>query len=198
MDLKTVIRANKKGSYILEAAMALPVFIICFVSIALVILIISRCENIVFVASEKSCKLDETAPLILTNIRDESYDLKHFRYMFSEKEIDDLILMDTQTKMDVTDPIGIDGRIVFRMKVLSRARTGKTETTGSLPEEEFMGSGRSVEVVIFPKYGYRYHVKNCRYVVQEYEGEEVKLVMQLKDAELKGYSPCLVCGGGDG
>ena len=176
--------------------MALPVFIICFVSIALVILIIARCENIVFTQSEKSVKLDETAPFILTDVRDESYDLKHFRYLFSYKGIDDLILIDTETTSRVTDPIGIKGRIVFRMKILSRARTGKTETSEPLPGEEFMGKERSVEVVIFPKYGYRYHVKNCRYVVQEYAGEEVKLIMQLRDAELKGYTPCMICGGG--
>ena len=178
--------------------MALPVFIICFISIALVVLIIARCEQIVFNQSEKSVKLDRTAPLILTGIRDESYDLRNFRYMFSEKGINDLILIDTETKMKVTDPVGISGKIVFRMKVLSRAWTGKTETSGPLPEEEFMSQGRSVEVVIFPKYGYRYHIKTCRYVLQEYEGEEVKLVMQQRDAELKGYTPCLICGGGDG
>ncbi len=187
---------NKRGSYIVEASMALPVFIICFISIALVIQIISRCEQIVFTQSEKSRKLDETAPLILTGIRDESYDLKNFRYMFSKKGIDDLILIDTETKMKVSDPVGISGRIVFRMKILSRAYTGKTERSDTLPLEEFMGSGRSVEVLVFPKYGYRYHRKDCRYAVQEYSGEEVRLVMQLRDAELKGYSPCMVCGGG--
>jgi hypothetical protein len=116
--------------------------------------------------------------------------------MFSKKGIDDLILIDTETKMKVSDPVGISGRIVFRMKILSRAYTGKTERSDTLPLEEFMGSGRSVEVLVFPKYGYRYHRKDCRYAVQEYAGEEVRLVMQLRDAELKGYSPCMVCGGG--
>ena len=187
---------NKRGSYIVEASMALPVFIMCFVSIALVISIIARCEEIVFVQSEKSCKLDRTAPLILADPRDESYDIRNFRYMFSKHGIDDLILIDTETTMKVRDPVGISGRIVFRMKVLSRARTGRTDKSGPIAEEDFMGREGSREVIIFPKYGYRYHVKTCRYAVQEYAGEEVKLVMQLRDAELKGYTPCLVCGGG--
>ncbi len=176
--------------------MALPVFIICFVSIALVITMISRCEKIVFVQSEKSLRLDETAPLILTRVRDEAYDLRDLRFMFSQKGIDDLILIDTETRMNVSDPVGINGKTVFRLKILSRARTGKTEDTGPLPIEEFMGTERSCEVVVFPKYGLRFHLETCRYAVQEYAGEEVKLVMQKRDAELKGYTPCLVCGGG--
>ena len=197
MDSKIPMRAkNKRGSYIVEATMALPVFIICFTAIALVILIIARCEEIVFVQSEKSVRLDQTAPLILTDVRDESYELKHFRFMFSKHGIDDLILLDTETTMKVRDPVGISGRIVFRMKILSRARTGRTESKGPISEEDFMSNEGSREVVVFPKYGYRYHIKTCRYAVQEYAGEEVRLVMQLRDAELKGYTPCLVCGGG--
>ena len=35
-----------------------------------------------------------------------------------------------------------------------------------------------------------------RYVKQDFKGEEVKLEMEQKDAELKGYTPCLICGGG--
>ena len=32
----------------------------------------------------------------------------------------------------------------------------------------------------------------------EYEGQEYRLEMELEDAKLKGYTPCLVCrGGGD-
>ena len=39
---------TKKGSYMVEAAMTLPVFILVFVALALVISIICECEAMVF------------------------------------------------------------------------------------------------------------------------------------------------------
>ena len=40
-------RRSKRGSYLVEAALTLPVFILCIVALALVIRVIGICENIV-------------------------------------------------------------------------------------------------------------------------------------------------------
>ena len=40
--------SKKSGSYMAEAAMTLPVFILVFVALALVINVIAECENVVF------------------------------------------------------------------------------------------------------------------------------------------------------
>mgnify|MGYP000304262916 CR=1 FL=1 len=39
-------RRSKRGSYLVEAALTLPVFILCIVALALVIRVIGICENI--------------------------------------------------------------------------------------------------------------------------------------------------------
>jgi hypothetical protein len=82
------------------------------------------------------------------------------------------------------------------MDVLSRAFTGSVRRSGTLSAEEFQDGSGSNKVIIFPKYGERFHSAGCRYVKQDFKGEEVKLEMEQKDAELKGYTPCLICGGG--
>ena len=82
--------------------------------------------------------------------------------------------------------------------MLLRGFTGAERKEKPLSEEDFTEYEKSRPVVVFPKYGIRYHAKTCRYVKQEYEGQEYRLEMELEDAELKGYTPCLVCrGGGD-
>ena len=45
---------NQKGSYIVEAALTLPVFILCVTALALIIRIIAVCENIGFVTSAEA------------------------------------------------------------------------------------------------------------------------------------------------
>ena len=40
-------RRSKRGSYLVEAALTLPVFILCIVALALLIRVIGICENII-------------------------------------------------------------------------------------------------------------------------------------------------------
>ena len=198
MSSKKSISKNKKGSYIVEAAMVLPVFILVFTALALVIDFIGKCETAVFEECKIIHNIDMKAPELLPRAKGNGYRLLNFRYLYSDGMTDDLISMCVGTELKVTYPFDISGKIDFRMKVLSRGFTGAEQHSGTLQESDFMDGSASVRVVIFPKYGDRYHRPGCRYVKQEYEGEEVKLEMERNDAVLKGYTPCLICGGGDG
>ena len=53
MSFMKIIK-NQKGSYIAEAALTLPVFIICVTAMALIIRIIAVCENIGFVTAAEA------------------------------------------------------------------------------------------------------------------------------------------------
>lgn len=187
---------NKKGSYMAEAAMTLPVFILVFVALALVINIIASCENAVFEECKTIHRMDRKAPEIIPNAGNPTYSVSDLDYLYSDMGIDDLIGLSIVSDHKVEYPFGIMGKIRFRMDVLSRAFTGSLRHSGTLDVFDFQDGSGSHKVVIFPKYGERFHSEGCRYVNQEYEGEEVKLVMEQKDAELKGYTPCLICGGG--
>ena len=187
---------KKKGSYTVEAALTLPVFILVFVALALVINFIAECENAVFEECRTLYRLDRTAPLVLTVPTNKAYRVRDFDYLFSDGGIDDLISLSVETDLKAEYPFGISGKIRFRMDVLSRAFTGSVRRSGTLSAEEFQDGSGSNKVIIFPKYGERFHSAACRYVKQDFKGEEVKLEMEQKDAELKGYTPCLICGGG--
>lgn len=178
--------------------MVLPVFILVFTALALVIGFIGRCENAVFEECRIIHTLDMKAPELLPKARSSGYRLYDMRYLYSDGTGDDLISMCAGTDLGIEYPFGISGKIDFRLKVLSRGFTGSVQESGTLSESDFSDGSVSEKVVIFPKYGERYHRKGCRYVKQEYAGEEVKLEMERRDAVLKGYTPCLVCGGGDG
>lgn len=192
---KNTGKKNKRGSYIVEAAMSLPVFIICIVSLALVIKIIASIEGIIFDQTCMLHRMQMDAPQIYASARGDNYRVKRFRYMYSKSGIDDLISLDTESKFRVENPIGVHGKIDIDLRIIARAYTGVRLKSGTLSEEDFH-NGESVPVIVFPKYGIRYHRKDCRYSVQEYAGEEIRLEMQKNDAENKGYEACLICGGG--
>jgi len=187
--------SKKSGSYMVEAALTLPVFILVFVALALVINVIAECENVVFEECKIIHRLDMDAPEIFPDPKSPDYKVEDFDYLYSDNGIDDLIGITAGADFKIEYPFDILGKIDFRMDVLSRAFTGAVRHSGTLDPEAFQDGSESKKVIIFPKYGEKYHSRECRYVKQEYEGEEVKLEMEQKDAELKGYAPCLICGG---
>ncbi len=193
--MMNIRKRNKKGSYIVEAALCLPLFILVFTAIALTVNIISQCEDIVF----RECKIihtmDMKAPQILPDPRGDNYKVKGFRYLYFDGHTEDLITLETVSDFKISDPIGIAGRIEFRSRIRSKAFTGTTEHSGKLDVKDFQDRSPSEKVVVFPKYGIRFHKSGCRYVKQDFAGEEIKLEMEKRDAELKGYTPCLICGG---
>ena len=208
MSLMRIIK-NRKGSYIAEAALTLPVFILCVTALALIIRVIAVCENIGFVtaAEARDISLARISLCAEKNIEkrvcEENPRLTDFRvtnldYLYSDGNIDDLIGINSKSVFTVENPIGIYGQIEFTEGLLLRGFTGAERKEEPLSEEDFTEYEKSRPVVVFPKYGIRYHAKTCRYVKQEYEGQEYRLEMELEDAKLKGYTPCLVCkGGGD-
>ena len=124
------------------------------------------------------------------------FQIKKADFLYEQNHIYDLIGITSETNFTVDNPIGILGKIKFEESLLTRGFTGALQDALPLEESAFVQDQRSVSVVVFPKYGKRYHTKNCRYVIKEYAGEGYKLEMEKEDAIRKGYSTCFVCGGG--
>lgn len=175
--------------------MSLPVFIICVLSLAMIIRIIASIDAIVFEQSIMLHKMQMKAPELFPTASGENYRVKDFDYLFTDKGIEDLISLDSEENFRVENPIGVNGRIEVDMRIMLRGFTGAEQYSQTLTEEDFHEGGSCI-VVVFPKYGKRFHSKECRYSIKSYSGDEVKLEMQKRDAELKGYTPCLVCNGG--
>lgn len=206
------LHLNKRGSYILEATMSLPVLILCIVAMALIIRIIAVCEGIGFTTAQevkdidlKAYSLPAVYPLgksaIKNSVLDENerltdFKVTMFKYRYTDNEIQDLIGVQTKSIFSVENPIGINGKITFTQGLLTRAYTGALQDAEPLSVSEFEKDADSVTVVIFPKYGLRFHVPSCYNVTKEYEGNEYRLKMERDDAIAKGYTPCMTCGGG--
>ena len=54
----------------------------------------------------------------------------------------------------------------------------------------------SIQFVFVADQTFQSHRTSCRYAKQKYGEQEYKIEMEREDAKAKGYTPCLVCGGG--
>lgn len=210
-DLKKRIKKfNKNGSYITEAAITLPVLIIAVCALALIIRIVAVCESICFVTANEVretsleaynkipsvslCKSIETEVLKTEKSLTDFRVTKH-SYLYQENGTDDLICVCERARFEVSNPIGINGEISFDLKLKARAFTGSLREEEPLYGEKFRNNEDSCEVVVFPKYGIRFHRMTCRYVKFYDEEGSCKLIMEKEDALLKGFTACKVCGG---
>ena len=138
-----LMRNTKRGSYIVEAALSMPVLILCITAIALIINIIAICENIGFSSAEQMHKICSSAYIAETgefshgiavqkavasdNPKLRSFTVTGFRYRYTKQGVDDLIGLQTKSSFTVANPIGINGNIIFTQRILARAFTGKLE-----------------------------------------------------------------------
>lgn len=201
---------NREGSYIVEASLTLPVFILAVAALLSIIIIISICENICFAtalemkeASLRAYSMNETVSLcqkiekeVLKSCdRLSDFQIKKSRYFFwdSSMEVYDLICIEGEASFNVENSIGIDGQILFDGKLMTRGFTGAMQNSYGLSEAGFNG-GRAQSVWIFPKYGEKYHGQNCIYIKNADDKDNV-ISIQKEDAERKGYTACTICGG---
>ena len=206
MNLRMPIIKNKKGSYVVEASITLPIFIICVCAIILIIRVIAICENVTFVTAKE---LINTSFGYFNNINKISLCVKledqtrntsgikinQFKYLYSDKDSDDLIKLDATVSFKVSNAVGIDSLINFRERVMCRAFSGAYIDGDPLSEDVFTSYGQARLVYIFPKYGIRYHNEKCRYIKNKEEERSYIINIDKEDAIRKGYTPCMVCQG---
>ena len=203
---------SKKGSYLVEAAMTLPLCILSVIALALIINIVSICENISLLTAleMRDCSISMSARnhlqsvSLCTKIENRAlnecekltdFRVKEVKYFYRQNKLYDLIKVVTESKFTVDNPVGIYGQIQFEEKLVVRGFTGVLQDSEPLQAAEFERNGKSQPVIVYPRYGKRYHLKSCRYVKETYAGEKYQLEMEKEDALRKGFTSCLICGG---
>lgn len=189
---------EKKGGYIAEAAIIVPVFILAVTALIGIIPVIAMAENLVFASSDELrremllCGLQPSAsrmPVLLeARVHRENRELRHlyitgYQYRFSHGTMEDLIEVRMLAKGGVHDPLGQFDDIRFPALVTGRAFTGRVRrgsARGSFTDEEKL-------VWIFPEDGIRYHQENCQHV------RACCKMRPLSDAIKKKYHPCPNC-----
>ena len=170
---------NRKGMYILEAAITLPVFIIAVVLLISIIPAIRDFEQAVYVTADtvrmesiKAAFAEDsvTGPIYAMNRANRGqgrrcrFSVTGYRYLFSESGIDDLIEIKYSSRFSERNPLGKLSTIVFKGDTVGRAFTGRFNRSNPTSIEEFLNSRKSCKVYVFPEGGKKYHGKGCRYL----------------------------------
>lgn len=193
---------NKRGSYILEAAITLPVFLIAVMLMSSVILIYACIEDCSFIAANEIRRgaaeaiYADTSVLIPYRIRKEAYDdhsrvrsaiVTDYGYRCSRSGKDELIAVTMRLDLGSGNHIGIMPHADYDLSLITRAYVGKTRNTSPMSEAEMEGD-ESDPVYIFPKRGERYHAKGCGFL------KAASTSGTLTPALRRKYSACPLCG----
>lgn len=205
MRSKRAIRSNKRGSYIVEAAIVVPIFIMAVIMLISIIPIIATCENITFSAADEmhfedaksafrknpaAYPLSLKARESLENKRMKAFHVTGYNYLYGENGISDLIAVSFKATFSEKNPIGLFSSVRFSGHLVSRAFTGSYYNDQPESRSEFEKNKDSELVYIFPNWGYKYHNKNCSYVKAN-----CHLVYLSQDVRNK-YHPCPLCNAG--
>lgn len=175
MNLK--MRTNKKGSYLLESAIALPIFLIAVIVMSSVILMYACIEDCNFIAANElrrsaaeSAVMNTsfTAPYRLKNEVEskhrqiESAKLEDSITRGSRWGVDELIGVRYRLSLRQNNPLGINAKADYTLSLVTRAYVGRERDESNMSAEEFADDGEPV--FIFPKWGRKYHADGCGFL----------------------------------
>ena len=192
----------KKGSYLVEAAVILPIFILGLIAIISVIPAISKAERVVYQSCDemrlecmKSVYIKN--PLALpsrTMLRCSESDkaIKNFYaystiYRSNSDHMDEMINLKWHTNVIQPTLIGLFDNISLSGKMIGRSFVGYERSHAPTDRSKFEETLESKPVYIFPNEGSKYHGKNCR--VLKYAAEVSVLTRSFK----KKHKPCKLC-----
>ncbi|MDR1136199.1 MAG: hypothetical protein LBL49_08505 [Clostridiales Family XIII bacterium] len=194
---------SKKGSFTVEAAIFLPIFIIGVLSIAYILKVIAVQENVFNSLSDEVRNMAAEAaampyPVFFKNditerVNDENGDemenfqISGFLYRYSFGGYTDQIRLTAEYDINVKLPAAIIKEIPVSDTILCRAFTGILNTSEPMGAEEFLEDEESVTVWVFPRSGTKYHKEDCGYV-KVYPKE-----LALSESVRKKYEPCSIC-----
>lgn len=163
-------RMNKKGSYILEASVILPAFIITMVLLISIVSVIGVWENVSYGCIEElrldmaksalTRKLPTLTIAINSRVRKENKNLSSFfitdyKHLYNDNGIDDLIKVSFKSSIDKKNPLSSISTLKYSGTIVGRGFSG-TYYGGK--------DDGSSTVYIFPDDGKKYHNKNCGYL----------------------------------
>lgn len=202
---------TKRGSYIVEAALTLPVLFVAILCLSSLIQIISLCESIGHVAATglKEASFNENRLFNTVSLCNEiengleaecgeleCFQIEQIRWLYEEDGIYDLICIKTKSDFSVAHTIGINGSIAFSLQLKARGFTGAQVDGNPLELSAFTDYGEAVDVVIFPTFGERFHLNTCSIVKREGKDGNKGQIVDREEALRMGFLACKLCGGG--
>ena len=169
---------NKRGSYLLEAAISLPVFIIAVMVMSSVILMYACIEDCTFIAANElrrgaaEAAIADTSIAVPYRIRKQieethsqvnSARLTDAGFRCHRWGIDELLLVSFRLRLKTDNPLGINAAADYELSLATRAYVGRERDESNMTAEEFADYDAEA-VYIFPKRGEKYHSKGCTFL----------------------------------
>ena len=192
---------GKRGSYIVETSICLPIFMIAVIVMTSIILMFACIENANYVIANElrrasiEAKISPTAIFAPARISKEvsgsgslvkGIYVTDYGYLVKRGGIDKLIVLRMRMHMKVNNPLKLMSEAEYNLSLATRAYVGRERGNDALSVADFENDS-SDPVYIFPKSGKKYHDKNCTYVKAGYIATPLTLSVKMK------YSGCPVC-----
>jgi hypothetical protein len=194
---------TKKGSYTLEAAIFLPLFIVGILTLGFTIRMIATAENITFAATDEARLAAgysyniPVAPLFSSNLQnriiDENpdtslVDVGKFRYLYQNPEFDGLISFRVNYWVRAGLPLGMIEGMEVSQQYRCRGFIGRTAEGTAFSFDEMETNSSAMMVWLFPEGGERYHKKSCTFI------SSYPMQVILNQEIRRQYEPCAKCG----
>lgn len=198
--MKLKKRINNNGSYIVEATITLPIFMIAMIVMCSIISIYSCIEDANYISANDLRraaaeavvkKVDIAAPLRIKNqLVDRHAPIEGlYVYEYGYRKIkfgnDEIITLKANLKLNTKNPLGLMADASYDLKTVTRAYVGKERKNLPMSEADFAQNDEAV--YIFPKNGEKYHNMSCSFIHSKYKVVTLNPVLKHK------YNPCPIC-----
>ena len=201
--VKNIFRVkSKRGSYILEATITLPIFMIGVLLLSSIITIVARCENANFILCDEAEKFMfvPMANLCVEERMHEENAIEEVSCFVSDGRNRTKILsldanIGPKSFFDINSKVRLKENLIYRPFVgairnsLPATNFGVQESRAEIAE--FIRTHEHIKsyhaVYIFPNAGKKYHKRNCTYVNSYYS--RVKLTPEIQ----RKYRTCTLC-----
>lgn len=192
---------NKKGSYLVEAAIALPVFMIAVIVMSSVILMYACIEDCTFIAANElrrgaaEAAVADTSIVLPYRIRKgieddhsqvHSASLTDAGFRCERWGMDELLIVGYRLRLKTNNPLGINAEADYDLSLATRAYVGRERDESSMTAEEFADEDAEA-VYIFPKRGEKYHSQGCTFL------RAASTSAALSDSVKRRYRTCPLC-----
>lgn len=195
---------NKKGNYLVEAAISLPVFIIAVIVMCSVILMYACIEDCNFIAANElrrgaaEAAVADTTVTIPYRLKKEITS-KHSQIKAAKLTdsgirterwgVDELIAVRYRLTLGTANPLGLRAQAHYDLSLVTRAYVGRERDERNMSADDFMDND-SIPVFIFPKRGEKYHSEGCGFLKAACRSGT------LNQSVRKKYKSCPLCRSG--
>ena len=171
----------RRGSYVVEAAITLPVLLIAMIVLSSIVLYYSCIEDAAFITATEFRKgsieavVSEGQPLIPLEVAErtrdnhpilDSHRILEYGFRKNRNGLNELIYLNLELDMKTRNPLGILSQSRYDSALMTRAYVGQVRNCKAMTEAEFRNE-LADGVFIFPQDGEKYHNKNCTFVRSE-------------------------------